>query len=43
MINADPSANIDSRIVEVRIRLDETSSQRVAGLTNLQVVVVIES
>ncbi|WP_273249820.1 hypothetical protein, partial [Limnospira indica] len=23
-------------------RLDETSSQRVAGLTNLQVVVVIE-
>lgn len=43
VINADPSANIDSRIVEVRIRLDETSSQRVAGLTNLQVVVVIES
>jgi len=42
VINADPSANIDSRIIEVKIRLNETSSQKVTGLTNLQVKVVIE-
>jgi HlyD family secretion protein len=42
VINADPSDNIDSRIVETRIRLDERSSQRVENLTNLQVKVVIE-
>ncbi|CBN54812.1 MULTISPECIES: biotin/lipoyl-binding protein [Kamptonema] len=42
VINADPSANIDGRIIEVKIRLNETSSQKVAGLTNLQVKVVIE-
>lgn len=42
VINADPSANIDGRIIEVKIRLNETSSPKVAGLTNLQVKVVIE-
>ena len=42
VINTDPSANIDGRIVEVRIRLNENSSQKVSGLTNLQVKVVIE-
>lgn len=42
VINADPSANIDSRVVEVRVRLDETASQKVAGLTNLQVLVVMK-
>lgn len=42
VINADPSANIDGRIIEVKIRLNETSSQKVSGLTNLQVKVVIE-
>ncbi|MEG4224977.1 biotin/lipoyl-binding protein [Microcoleus sp. N9_B2] len=41
IINTDPSANIDSRIVEVKVRLDEASSQKVAGLTNLQVKVAI--
>ena len=41
-INADPSDNIDSRIVEVKIRLDQQSSQKVTKLTNLQVKVVIE-
>ncbi|MGE5658814.1 MAG: HlyD family efflux transporter periplasmic adaptor subunit [Actinomycetota bacterium] len=41
VINTDPSANIDARIVEVRVRLDPTSSQKVAGFTNLQVKVVI--
>ncbi|OCR01307.1 hemolysin D [Oscillatoriales cyanobacterium USR001] len=42
VINTDPSANIDGRIIEVKIRLNETSSPKVAGLTNLQVKVVIE-
>ena len=41
VINTDPSANIDGRIVEVRIRLNENASQKVSGLTNLQVKVVI--
>jgi HlyD family secretion protein len=42
VINADPSANIDARVVEVKVLLDNASSQKVAGLTNLQVKVVIE-
>jgi HlyD family secretion protein len=42
VINADPSDNIDSRIVEVKVKLDEQSSQRVKNFTNLQVKVVIE-
>ncbi|NEO97344.1 MAG: ABC exporter membrane fusion protein [Symploca sp. SIO2E9] len=41
VVNTDPSANIDARIVEVRVRLDQASSKKVAGLTNLQVKVVI--
>lgn len=42
VVNADPTDNIDSRVVEVDIRLDPASSQRVAEYTNLQVKVVIE-
>ena len=41
IVNTDPSANIDARIVEVKVRLDAVSSQKVAGLTNLQVKVAI--
>ena len=41
VINADPAANIDAKIVEVKVRLDEKSSQKVAGLTNLLVKVAI--
>ncbi|WP_071188871.1 ABC exporter membrane fusion protein [Trichormus sp. NMC-1] len=41
-INTDPSTNIDNRIVKVHIRLDPTSSQKAANLTNMQVKVVIE-
>jgi HlyD family secretion protein len=37
VVNSDTSANIDARIVEVRVRLDATSVQKVSGLTNLQV------
>ncbi len=42
VVNTDPSANIDSRVVEVRIVLDPESSERVASLTNLQVTAEIQ-
>jgi HlyD family secretion protein len=35
----DPASRKDARVVEVEIKLDD--SKRVAGLTNLQVEVVI--
>ena len=41
IVNTDPSANIDARIVEVKVCLDAASSQKVAGFTNLQVKVAI--
>jgi HlyD family secretion protein len=37
VVNSDTSANIDARVVEVRVRLDADSAQKVTGLTNLQV------
>lgn len=37
VINSDTSANIDARVVEVRVKLDRASVQQVTGLTNLQV------
>lgn len=37
VVNADTSANIDARVVEVRVQLDAASIQKVTGLTNLQV------
>jgi HlyD family secretion protein len=42
VVNLDPSASVDSRVVEVRIKLDSASSSTVSSLTNLQVVVTIE-
>ncbi|MFS8855839.1 ABC exporter membrane fusion protein [Synechococcus sp. H55.7] len=42
VLNTDPAADVDARVVEVYIRLDPESSARVAGLTNLQVDVAIE-
>jgi HlyD family secretion protein len=42
VINADPSDNIDSRVVEVRVRLDEESSQKAAKFSNLQVKAIFE-
>jgi HlyD family secretion protein len=41
IIRGDPAAVLDSRVVDVFILLDRTSSARVAGLTNLQVRVAI--
>ncbi|MDJ0601350.1 MAG: ABC exporter membrane fusion protein [Crocosphaera sp.] len=42
VINTDPTANIDARIVEVEVKLDEESTKQVVGLTNLQVNVQID-
>ncbi|MBD2488444.1 HlyD family efflux transporter periplasmic adaptor subunit [Aulosira sp. FACHB-615] len=42
VINTDPSENIDSRVVEVHVQLDEASSSKAAKFTNLQVKAVIE-
>ncbi len=42
VINSDPSENIDARVVEVKVRLDEESSQKAKKLTNLQVKAIFE-
>ena len=42
VINSDPSNNIDARIIEVHIKLDDLSSQKAGQLTNLQVKAVIQ-
>ncbi|MBE9005535.1 ABC exporter membrane fusion protein [Fortiea sp. LEGE XX443] len=42
VINTDPSENIDSRVVEVHVQLDNASSTKAAKFTNLQVKAVIE-
>ena len=42
VINEDPAANIDAKVVEVHIRLDAADSDRVAALTNLQVTAAIQ-
>jgi HlyD family secretion protein len=38
----EPGENLDSRIIEVKIRLNPEDSKRVTGLTNLQVQTIIE-
>uniref|UniRef100_A0A832H047 HlyD family efflux transporter periplasmic adaptor subunit n=1 Tax=Oscillatoriales cyanobacterium SpSt-402 TaxID=2282168 RepID=A0A832H047_9CYAN len=42
IVNTDPSTNIDSRIVEVHVGLDQASSQQAKKFTNLQITAVIE-
>ncbi|WP_445637649.1 ABC exporter membrane fusion protein, DevB family [Nostoc sp. DSM 114161] len=42
IINADPSSNIDSRVVEVHVQLNRISSIKASSFTNLQVKAVIE-
>ncbi|MBC7881879.1 MAG: efflux RND transporter periplasmic adaptor subunit [Anaerolineae bacterium] len=39
---SDPLADVDARVVQVKIRLQDDSSQKVSRLTNLQVQVVIK-
>jgi HlyD family secretion protein len=41
VLDNDPAADVDSRVIEVRIRLNEASSSLVADLINLQVDVEI--
>jgi HlyD family secretion protein len=41
VLDTDPAADVDTRIVEVTIRLNPEDSQRVAGLTNSKVIVKI--
>lgn len=42
VLDTDPLADTDGRIVEVKIRLDSTASQALTGLTNIQVDVAIQ-
>ena len=42
VVNTDPTANIDAKVVEVKVKLDEKSSQKVTRLTNLLVTVKID-
>ena len=42
ILDTDPAANEDTRVVEVEILLDSQASERVAKLTNLEVDVTIE-
>ena len=42
VVNSDPSTNIDSRVVEIHVRLDDESSLQAARFTNLQVKAVVE-
>lgn len=42
VVNTDPTANIDAKVVEVKVKLDQESSKQVAGLTNLLVNVQID-
>ncbi|MEH1978582.1 ABC exporter membrane fusion protein [Nostoc sp.] len=41
ILDTDPTADLDARVVKVKIRLDPVDSKKVAGLTNLQVEAVI--
>jgi HlyD family secretion protein len=43
LFDVNPLANTDFRIVEVKVELDPSSSRKVAGLSNLQVQVVIKT
>lgn len=40
-LDIDPTTNIDARVIEVRVKLDDISSKKSASLTNLQVKVTI--
>lgn len=42
ILDTDPAANVDVRVMEVKIKIDPEDSRKVANLTNLQVKVAIE-
>ncbi|MBW4700018.1 MAG: HlyD family efflux transporter periplasmic adaptor subunit [Aphanocapsa lilacina HA4352-LM1] len=41
VLDTDPAADVDSRIVEVRIRIDPSDSPKLAALSNLEVKVAL--
>ncbi|MBE9166727.1 ABC exporter membrane fusion protein [Pleurocapsales cyanobacterium LEGE 06147] len=41
VLDTDPAADVDSRVVEVKIRLNKEDSDRVSGLTNSKVITKI--
>jgi ABC exporter DevB family membrane fusion protein len=43
VLGTDPVADVDARVVEVKIRLEPEDSKKVAGLTNLKVQAVIDT
>ncbi|NET73710.1 MAG: HlyD family efflux transporter periplasmic adaptor subunit [Sphaerospermopsis sp. SIO1G2] len=43
VLNTDPAADIDARVVEVKIALSAQDSQKVSGLTNAKVMVEIKT
>ncbi|MEM7595212.1 MAG: ABC exporter membrane fusion protein [Cyanobacteria bacterium P01_A01_bin.83] len=43
VLNTDPAADVDSRVLEVKIHLDPHTSERVAHLTNSKAIVKISS
>lgn len=42
VLDADPAADKDARVVEVKVRIDPEDNNRVTGLTNLQVRITID-
>jgi len=42
VLSTDPAAQFDARVVEVKVLLDQPSSLRVAGLTNLSIQALID-
>ena len=42
VLNTDPVADIDARVVEVRVRVNSADAPKLSRLTNLQVQVVIK-
>lgn len=42
ILESDPAADKDARVVEVKVRLNPEDSEKVAGLTNLQVRIKID-
>lgn len=43
VLNTDPAADVDARVIEVKIALPPEYSRRVSGLTNAKVIVEIKS
>ncbi|MGB6296321.1 MAG: HlyD family efflux transporter periplasmic adaptor subunit [Rivularia sp. (in: cyanobacteria)] len=42
VLNTDPAADVDARVVEVKIALSEQDKERVSGLTNAKVIATIQ-